>query len=191
MYQEQPTTDQLFKITMIDRARKIKMNIQLCDKGGDEIPIRETIEKLTEWVADKIQTEEANVCKQQIFPLMGQAIVGGMVKLMGPDHAAFMLSQEPTRYSLIHMMTVGFYLFKWLQRHEIQIHTYEESITAEEIEMYDRISHASDLSVQTAALGGNPKDMVRELLRTGKLKQSDLHTLGIELETKQNTDGDN
>lgn len=181
MYQEpKATADELFRIIMIDRKRKVKMAIQLRDKDGDEIPIRETIEKLTEYIGDKLKAEGGNICKQQIMPLMSQAVVGGMIKLMGQGPATFMLSNEHTRYGLINMMTVAFYLVKWIQGKNLKIHTIEESITQEDVDMYDRISTASDISVQSAAMGNDPKMVIREMVKRGQLKKSDLKKMGTE-----------
>jgi hypothetical protein len=185
------TTDELFRIVMIDRKRKVRLTIQLRDADGDEVPVRETIEKLTEYVGDKLQGDEDNVCRQQIYPLMGQAVVAGMTKLMGMNAAAYMLSQEHTRYGLINMMVISFYLLKWIQQKNIKIHTLEEPVTDEEIEMYDRVSHANDMTVQFGSMGGNPKKLVRELLRRGHLKPSDLAVMGAEgwLEEEDETEG--
>jgi len=174
------TADELFRIVMIDRKRKVRMSIQLRDEDGDEIPVRETIEKLTEFIGDKLKEEEGNVCKQQIMPLMSQAVVGGMIKLMGQGFATYMLSQQHIRVGLIHMMTVSFYLVKWLQAKNIKIHTTEEPVTQSDIDMYDRISKANDMTMQAAAHGVDPKEIVREMLRQGSLHQDDLTEMGIE-----------
>jgi hypothetical protein len=185
MYQEQPTSDEIFRVIMIDKKRKVKINIQLRDESGDEIPIRETIEKLTEWVSDKVQSDSGNACQQQIVPLMGQAVAGGMIKLMGLSTATIMLSQEHTRYGLIYMMSVGFYLLKWLQKKNIKIHTFEEPVTDDDLAMYERVTRANDLSVQAAALGSDPKEIIKKLIESGQLKTSDLKQLGLELEDKK------
>lgn len=182
------STDQLFSVVMIDRARKVKVTIQLRDQDGDEIPVRETIEKLTEWIVDQAKSEDRNVCNQQILPLMGQAMVGGMIKLLGPHSAAVMISGEATRYGLLYMMTVGFYLVKWLQKKKIKIRTFEKPITDEEIEMYDRISKASDISVQASTLGMDPKNIFREMIKAGKLRHSDLEQFGYSLDTEPEAD---
>lgn len=182
-----PSTDQLFHVAMIDRKRKVRVTIRLRDQDGDEIPIRETIEKLTEWIVDQAKAEERNVCNQQILPLMSQAMVGGMIKLLGSYPSAVMISNEVIRHGLLYMMTVGFYLVKWLQQKEIKIHTIEEPITDSEIEMYDRISHASDISVQASTLGIDPKNILREMIKAGKLKHSDLEQFGYSLDMDSDT----
>lgn len=185
IYDEAPSVDDIFKVIMIDRKRKVKMHIQLQDKHGDEVPIRETVEKLTEWVLDKVKDDEPNTCQQQIVPLMGQAVASGLIKLLGPSIGTVMMSQEETRYSLVHMMTMSFYLLKWLQKKEIHIHTYEEPVTQDDLDKYDRVSRASDLTVQMASMGGDPKKVIELLLEQGKLKTSDLKEMGLGSETKQ------
>lgn len=187
MYEEAPTAsvDELFRIITIDRKRKVKMTVQLRDAAGDEVPIRETIEKLTEYVGDKMKEDGHNTCKQQIMPMMAQAVVGGLVKLMNEGPATYMLSQEHIRFSLVHMMIVSFYMFKWIQKKQIKIHTTEEDITDEDIAMYDRVSTASDVSVMAAAHGGDPKEVLRQMIDSGQLKKEDLDGIGFELDTKQ------
>lgn len=183
MYKENPTAtaDELFRIITIDRKRQVKMSVELRDSDGDVVPIRETIEKLTEYVGDKMKAEGENTCKQQIMPMMAQAVVGGLVKLMKEGPATYMLSQEHIRFSLVHMMIVSFYMFKWIQKKDIKIHTTEEHITQEDIEMYDRISTASDVTTMAAAHGIDPQQVVREMVKEGKLKASDLENIGVEL----------
>lgn len=184
------TIDELYKVTMIDRIRKVKITIQLKDEEGDEIPVRETIEQLTSYISDKVAEDKPNVTKQQVMPLMAQAMVGGMIKLLGPSHAMLMLSNQVTRYGLINMMTVSFYLLKWLQKNKIKIHTIEDSITEEEIDMYDRINTAGDLSIQAAAMGADPKKVIREMIKLGKLKKSDLAQMGTEDWLEKETEED-
>lgn len=175
-----PGMDEVFKMIMVDRARKIKTIIHLKDKDEDEIPIKETVEKLTEYIHDKLKDKEENSCKGQVMPLMAQALAHGLVRYLGNQNAAFILSDSLVRDSLIHMMGMSFYLLKWIQQKDIKIHTVEESISQEDVDMYDRCSRASDLAIRYAAAGGDPKEAMREMLKRGLLKQEDLVQLGAE-----------
>ena len=188
MYKHEATTDELFRIVMIDKPRKVKVNIQLRDKDGDEIPVRETIEKLSEWVSDKLKLNDNNnnnQCRNQIFPLMSNAVVGALIKLLGPAYSTFLLSHESVRYSLIHAMVIGFYLLKWMQKKDIKIFTHDEPVTEEDIEMYDRISKANDTSIQAMAAGVNPQEVIKKLVQSGKLKAQDLEQMGVPKETTE------
>lgn len=176
------TVDELFRVVMIDRKAKKKLNVALKDEIGDFIPIRETIEQLTEYISDKIKQEEPSIYKQQIMPLMAQSMVGGMVKLMGEEQTAFLLSHEIIRISLIHMMTVGFSLLKWVQKKNIKIYTTEEDISDQDLAMYERVSQATDLAVQGSAAGVPPKDIIKELIKSGKLQVEDLKSMGCNIE---------
>jgi hypothetical protein len=174
------SVDELFQITMIDRVRKCKVEICLKDKDGDEVPVRETIEKLTEYVLDKVKDTEGNQCKQQIMPLMGQAMVGGLSKILGLQMTALMLSQDHTRYSLMHMMTVGFYLLQWLKKKEIKIHTTETPLSDDDLAMYDRINSANSAATAAGFMGQDPREVIKSWLKAGKLSQSDLKEMGID-----------
>jgi hypothetical protein len=176
----QPTADQLLTLTTIDRKRKVKTIIQLRDSEGDEIPVKETVEKLTEYITDKLKDSEENACKSQILPLMGQAITAGLTKYAGVEWAAYLLTDEVTRGSMATMMCMSFYLLKWIQQKGIKIHTIEEDITDEEIEMYDRCSKASSITTKYAMAGGDPKKALREMLKRGLIKEQDLAHMGAE-----------
>jgi hypothetical protein len=177
---ENPTAEDLFRVVMIDKIRKVKLTIKLKDKDGDEIPIVELVEKLTEYVGDKLADEGESETRQQIFPLMAQAVVAGLMKLLGHSHAAFTLSQETTRYSLIHMMAVAFYLLKWVQQNGVKIYTTEEPVSEEDIDTMVRISKAGDMATQFAALGGDPHRVIKEFLASGELKPEDLQKMGVD-----------
>ena len=175
-----PSIDELFRVITIDRQRNMRMEIELCDENGDTIPIKETAEKITEYVNDKLKDQEKNSCSQQIFPLMANAMVVSLCKLLGHPTTALMLTQDHIRYSFIEMMMIGFYLLKFIQQNNIKIHTTEEPISQEDIDMYERINRASSVATMAASVGTDPRDALRELLKAGKIKQEDLVSLGVE-----------
>jgi len=175
-----PSIDQLLKIVMIDPRRKVKMSVQLRDEDGDEIPISEITEKITEYVSDRMKQEELNSTRQQVIPLMTQAMVSGLYKLMGPQLSSLLMSQEMTRYSLLFMMGVGFYLLKFIQQKNIKIHTIEEEVTQEEIDQYHRMNDASSIASIAAASGADPKEIVRILLKKGAITREDIISMGAE-----------
>ncbi len=181
MEEPKTTLEELFKVVLIDRKRKVKLRPQLRDQDGDVVDIRETIEKLIEYVGDKMREETPNICNQQIMPLLAQAMTGGLVKLTGSRTAILMLSQEHIRFSLSYMMMASFYMMKWIQSKNIKIHTIEEHVTQEEIDMYDRVSKLSDISVQASQMGISPKEVIKKMLELGQIEQSDLEMIGKEL----------
>ena len=170
----------LFHLVLIDRIKKVKTSITLKDSDGDEIPLKETVGKLTQYIIDKMSDEGENACRSQVVPLMSQAVAGGLIKLMGQSNAIFLLSDHTTRMSLIYMMSMSFYLLKWIQQKNIKISTTEEALTDEDIEMYDRVSRASDLTVKYTAAGGDPKTAIREMMKRGLIQKEDLASLGAE-----------
>jgi hypothetical protein len=180
--------EELCRLVMIDRQRKVRTTIVLKDADGDEIPIGETVKKLTQYMIDKTKDEEDNACRLQVIPLMSQALAGGLIKLMGTGEAVYLLSDHSIRMSLIYMMGMSFYLLKWIQQHNIRISTVEQSLTDEDIEMYDRVSRANEATVKYSALGGDPKQMIRELLKRGAIRKEDLATLGADDLTEEETE---
>jgi hypothetical protein len=53
-------------------------------------------------------------------------------------------------------------------------------LTDDEIASYDRVNKASSVAALAAQLGTNPRDVIRELIKQGQLKQEDLQALGAE-----------
>ena len=107
-------------------------------------------------------------------------MVTGLGKVMGDQLAAATLSQELFRNSFLHIMTVGFYLLKFIQTKNLKIFTIEEPLTDEDIERYDRISRASDVTSLAAMMGYTPEQAVKEMIKTGKLKEEDLEKMGFQ-----------
>ena len=174
------SAEDLYSLVMIDKIRKVKTLITLRDSEGDEIPIRETTEKLVEFISDKVKDEEANSCKQQVMPLMSQAMVTGMIKLLGMQNTQLLLCDSTTRNGLMYMMTMSFYLLKWIQQKNIKIFSEEFSLSDDELASIERISFANDMTVKYAVSGGDPRDAIRKMIQKGLLKKEDLAAMGAE-----------
>jgi len=172
------STRDLFKVVTIDRVRKTRTDIQLKDPEGDSIPIEETVEKLTEYILDKVKDPESNSCKQQIMPLMAQAMVAGMIKLLGPGEATLLLSDSIIRNSLMYMTTMSFYLLKLIQQKNIKIFSEDFILSTEELEMMEKTSKISDLTMKFASMGGDPKEFLGELLKRGMVTKEELSDMG-------------
>jgi len=175
-----PSVDELFRVVAMDRKRKVKFEVDLRDEDGEQLNINELVESLTEYVTDQMKSDKENVTQQQIFPLMAQAVVAGMTKLMGPYLSTLMLSQEGSRYGLVYMTIMGFYLLKFIQKHDIKIFSTESAVSDEELAMYDRVGAASSMATMASHLGADPKEVIRELLKSGQLQRDDLEKLGAE-----------
>jgi hypothetical protein len=172
--------EDLYSLVMIDKIRKVKTIITLKDSEGDEIPVRETAEKLVEYIADKVKDEEGNACKQQVMPLMSQAMVAGMIKMMGMNDTQILLCDAVTRNGLMYMMTMSFYLLKWIQQKNIKIFSEEFSLSDNEMAEIERVSFANDTAMKYARACGDPRDAIRIMLEKGLIKREDLATMGAE-----------
>jgi len=182
-----PSTDEFYRVVMIDRHRKVKMSIQLRTETGDEVPIKDAIQKLSEYVMDKVKQEDENSCKQQILPLMAQSMVGGLQRILGPTFTGMILAQDHTRYGIIHMMAVSFYLLKWIQKKNLKIFTIEEPLTQDDIDTYERVSRASSGAIMGQLAGYDGKEILKEMLKTGQIKQEDLAKMGMEKDTPEDS----
>lgn len=172
--------EQLSKMIMIDKISKTKISVQLKDKDDNEVSIQETIEKLSEWVKNNVTSEEENSCQKQIFPLMSQAVLFSVNKIVGSDYVSAFLGQQATRNTLIYMMTIGFYFLKWMQKNEVKVFTSEEPIADEEINSLNRINNICSVISSLSVLGYNAKPVIKLLLDMGEITKEDLVKLGCE-----------
>lgn len=175
-----PSVEELFNVVTIDRPTKKKMTPEL-SLQGEPVPIQDTVENLTEFIEDMMKNQDdGNVTRIQTFPLMAKSMVFALHKLLGPQLTWSLLSQETVRYSLIHMLMVGFYLMQFVKKNGIKINTLQEALTDEDIEMYDRVNAASNLTATLSILGADPKEVIQELLREGAITREDLKMMGAE-----------
>ena len=168
------------KVVAIDRRRKVRMEAELRDKDGDLIDLHETMEGLTEHVIDKMKSEEPSIIQQQIFPVMAKAAVTALTEFLGPQAASAMVSQEMFRQSLTYCMMTAFLLMHFIEENDISIYTDEQPVTDEELEHYDRINKATSIASLAGMMGANPREVVREMLKSGQLEHEDLKALGLE-----------
>jgi hypothetical protein len=176
---------ELFSMVLIDTRSKEQLSIVLRDADGDEVPIKEVIDNVTEYIMDKQKDEKVNSITGEIMPLMSQAMVAGLARLFGAEMAAITLSDEYMRYGFVNMMTVGFATLKFIQKKGLKIVTSRKPLTDDEISAYQRRSQASDLMTRAAVLGVNPKELMTEMLRSGSLQAEDLEAMGISKETAE------
>ena len=177
---EEVSLDSLLQLVMIDIKRKVKVSIKLVDEDGDEVSVGETIEQVSQYISDKLESPKENTTSSQVFPLMAQSVTRGLSKLLGGQMASLLLSQEMTRYSLIHMMSIGFYLWNVIHKNGFKIETTEEPVSQEDIDSYRRLNKITDVASTAAALGADPREMIRELLRQGHITRGDIQKLGAE-----------
>jgi len=172
--------EDLLTMVMIDKEKGVKIEVSFQTDEGEVVDIRETITKLTEWTKDKMSPRaDDNTTRSQIFPLMSQAAGVGMTKLMGLAGATGLLADEGFRYSIVHMMTVGFYLLKFLQKNNIKLHTTEVPISPENIAALERQSKQADMLTSAARLGLSPDEVASEMIRRGVLTEEEARAYGL------------
>lgn len=166
-----------FSMVMINRKRKVKVSVELQDKDGDVIPLRDIIEQLLSYIKEKMADPKGNQFNEQIMPLMAQSVVGGLGRMIGIKSTAFHLANEVTRSAFIQMMGMGLLLLKFVQKEELKIYTYEEPVTDEEIEKIDRKSRANSVATLASLAGADPKNVLRELRNQGHITDDDLEDI--------------
>ena len=169
--------EELLQLCLIDKKRKVRIHIQLEDKDGDVIEILDTIRALSNWVVKQLADKPAGACSRQVVPLMGQAIVGALSATLQPSGTALLLLNEDIRFSLIHIMSVGYYLFRFLDKKGIKIKTIEYPITDEEIEQITKATEIDSKFARALMQGSSPKDILENLKEQGLITDEDLRAL--------------
>lgn len=167
-------------IVTIDKIRNKRIHIELRDENNELIEIQEIAEKLAGYVQDRMNSTEANTLITQITPLMGQTMSTALQTMIGRAGAMMLISIEPMRYALINLMSISFYLYKFLQKHKIKIHTLEEDITQEEIDEFAKKDQINSLSTAGSVMGLSPQQILKGLIEGGFASKEDLIEMGIE-----------
>lgn len=166
--------EDVFTMVMINRKRKVKTTVELQDKDGDVVPLKDVLQQLIQYSRTKMEDTEGNQFNDQIMPLMSQAVVGSLGRMIGIRNTAFHLSNETTRIAFIQTMCIGLLLLKFIQKEELKIYTYEESVSDEEIEEIDRRSKANSLATLASLAGANPQEILQHLRNEGHITDEDL-----------------
>jgi hypothetical protein len=179
--------EDIFTIATLDRERRVKLTVELRDKDEDCIPLKDVIEQLLNYIKDK--TKSGSSFNDQIMPLMAQAMVGALGRLMGIQGTAVILAIPDLRQAFAYTMGLSFLLLKFIQKKELRIHLIEQQLTEEEFEALLRRTRANNVTTLAAMAGENPREVVQEMLRQGKLTQEDVtEILGHELPDNTNDD---
>lgn len=169
------THDQFGDVTTVDVRRKKKIFVTIQDSDGDEVDMKDMLDNLNRYITDNLVNEDANVLKDEISPLITQIFMGSLVYASGhPGTAAFIASQESMRYTITHQMLLSFYFLKFVQKNNLKIITREEDVSDEEIEKIRRINKANSVATMGAMMGVEPKDIIKQLIKSGQLNKEDV-----------------
>lgn len=168
------TPEEVFSLVMINKKRLVKTKVELRDEQGETIPLHEVLADLLEYMKDKLKAEEQSQLADQIFPMMGQALVSGLGRLIGNGATGFYLANEVARMSFIHMMCLSFLLLKYVQEKKLTIYAVETPVSQDEVDSIQRKSRANSVAMMGAMSGISPKEILRELVNKGELTQEDL-----------------
>jgi hypothetical protein len=171
------TPEEVFKMVMINKVKGTTVSVKLFDKEDDEIELSEIIEQLLTFIEKQLSEDGSNQLTDQIIPLMAQALVSGLGRMLGINQTAFYLSNEVTKMSMINMMSISFLLLKFVQQNDITIQTFEEDISEEEMDELQRKAKAQSQATMGAFLGMNPKEILQDLFDRGEITQEDLDSM--------------
>jgi hypothetical protein len=166
--------EDVFKLVTINRIRKKRTIVHLQDEAGDRVELKDVVKELLVYIKDKMEDEDGNQFTEQIMPLMSQAVVSGLGRMIGLHATAFHLSQQVTRASIIHMMCVALLMLKFVQQKELTIVTFEEDVTDEEIEEIERRNRANSTATLAALAGHDPRAVLEQLREQGHITDDDL-----------------
>lgn len=189
--QDNMTPEDIFKMVMVNKVKGVTVKVELRDKDGDVVEMPDVIEQLLEYIKDKL-TDGNNQFVDQVMPLMSSTMASALGRMIGIPATMFYVSQDQTRMAFIHSMAIGFLLLKFVQQKGITIHTYEEEITEDEIDDFERRSKANNVASLAAMAGQDSREVLRSMLKDGKITEEDLQSLlGEEEDNDDDEEDDN
>lgn len=171
------TPEDVFKMVLLNKRDCTRVSVELEDEDGDTIELADMMEELVSYIKDKLGDEEGNQIVDQVMPLMSQALVSGLGRLVGLQGTAFLIANPDTRMALIYMMMVSFVLYKTVQVKGLKVITQIEDVTQEEIDEIERKSRASSVASMSAMAGMDPKEILNQMVEHGDLTREDLKDL--------------
>lgn len=183
------TDEEIYKVITIDKDRKTKITIQLRDKSGDEISLQDAVQKLTDHVHAQLNTEDSseNPIRLQIFPLMSQACVIALKRLIGLPSTAVLMAHDKFKFAIIESLIVSFLLHRWMSPENkdkaITINTTEEPMTDDEMESLEKVSRITNAATLATAFGYSGTELIKELIRTGEVTEEDLKKMDINIDS--------
>lgn len=169
--------EDVFSMVMINKIKKTKVKVELQDKDGDVVSLSEVITELLRYMNEKMKDENGNQFADQIFPLVSQATVSTLGRLVGINSTAFYLSNDGTRTAIIYSMAMAFLLLKYVQKHNLTINTFEEQVSEDEIEAIERKAEANKAAMLGAIMGEDPKQVLQKLMEDGRITEQDLEDM--------------
>lgn len=150
---ESAQNQDLIKMVLINKERKVRISVELKDKDGSPVVLKEVIANILEYISDKLGDKTENSFTEQIYPLMAQTLAAGVATLVPTGEAAYILTSENIKNSYMTMMSVGFLLLQYIKQNNYTIYSIEEPVSDEEIEAWDKRSRATSIATKAHMLG--------------------------------------
>jgi hypothetical protein len=171
------TPEEVFSMVMLNPKKLTKVSAELQDKEGDSVELADIMIQITGYIKDRLKDPEGNQFGDQIMPLMSQASVSLLGRIMGLRTTAFLMANPMTRDAIIYAMCSSFLLLKWVQENDIVINTIEEHISQEEIDSIYRKAEANSAATMGALMGLDPQDILRKMYDEGQITKDDFANL--------------
>lgn len=184
------TPEDVFTMVLLNKRNKTKVSVQLEDEDGDPIELADMMEELVNYVKDKLDDLEGNQVVDQIMPLMSQALVSGLGRLIGIQGTSFLIANPGTRMALIYMMMVSFILYKTVQVKGLKVVTTTVDVTQEEIDEVERKSKASSVASLSSMIGIDPREILEQMVENGTLTSDDLEDLLKKPQSRKDSDNE-
>ena len=169
--------EDLFHLTQINKNTNKKISIEVQTKEGETVLLRDIVQELLDYISNKLTDKNGNQFADQIFPLITQAIVPGLLKIVGTKMTACILSHNLMRDSIVHMMCVAFLLPKFIQQKGLSLQTFEENVSEEEITNMERRSNAGSTAMLAALAGIDPRAVLQQMRDQGLINETDLEDM--------------
>jgi len=157
------TPEDIFQLVTIDKVKNQKVRIELKDSNGEVVPIHSAVEGLIGYMKEQFPIADCALVSQ-IYPLLSQALVAGLGRLVGIEGCAYYLMNDLTKTCFLDMMALSFLLLKYIQQKNLKIFTITEPITEVERQLLEaKVKEVGHKVTLSEFVGMNPKDILREL----------------------------
>lgn len=168
-------SNELFKLSNIDKIRNKLITIKLEDNDGSEIILKDIIDKINNYINEQLASKEVNVMVQQIYPFISQILAQSIIDVTGDEYTAIMmLSQKVFRNVFMQEMLLSYYIMKFIQKNNIKIVSIERDASEGEIESILTKDSISSFGMLANVAGYTSDETAQALLKSGKITEQDI-----------------
>lgn len=164
-----------FDTFFINYDNNTMVKTALKDQNDQVVALEDVIKSLTSYIKEKVDSKETNTFKDQILPLMTQAVILALPDLIGTEETALLTARPHAKFGLIYAMGTAFLLLKYMQKHNISIETTEEEMNKEDIDRLIKRISINNAVILGIEEGMSKEEILTELLSLGKITEEDIN----------------